>query len=92
MALDSYKTSRAPSIHDQIRDYAQQSTFMQILKSNNAQQKVIEMIQKASPLLQEERSEDGNAPEITTYEAGFGSGNSKVKNVSKEISKVRLLW
>ena len=91
MALDSYKTSSAESIHDQIREYAKQSTFMRILQSNNAQQKVVEIIRKESPLLQaggEERA-DRNAPEPATSNVGSSSGKLQVRNVREEISKVR---
>lgn len=94
MALESYKTLSAPSIHDEIREYAQKSTFTQILKSNNAQQKVVEIIRKGSPLLQassdELRAEDSRiVHELSNNQAG--SSRSEQSNVTKEPSKVCLL-
>ena len=43
MALETYKNSEAPEVHRQIRAYVNQSTFGQVLQSNNAQQKVIDL-------------------------------------------------
>lgn len=43
-ALESYKTLDAQKVHRQIREYVKESTFAQILQSNNAQQKVIDLI------------------------------------------------
>lgn len=91
MALESYKTLSAPSIHDEIREYAQKSTFTQILKSNNAQQKVVEIIRKGSPLLQassdESRAEDSRiVHELSNNQAG--SSRSEQSNVTKEPSKL----
>lgn len=46
LALEDYKNTTARQVHYQIREYAKKSTFTQILVSNNAQQKVIELIQQ----------------------------------------------
>jgi hypothetical protein len=46
MSLQNYKFSKAETVHDQIQEYVKQSTFEQVLKSNNAQQKVMDLIQK----------------------------------------------
>jgi len=46
MALESYKTSEAAKVHQAIREYANRATFQQILQSNKAQEKVIELIRK----------------------------------------------
>ena len=46
MALENYKNSEAREVHRQIREYAKKSSFVQILQSNNAQQKVIELIRQ----------------------------------------------
>jgi len=46
MALESFKNSDARAVHMQIREYAQKSTFAQILRSNNAQQTVIDLIRQ----------------------------------------------
>jgi len=48
MALENYKTSDAAKVHRQIREYANKTTFARILQSNNAQEKVIELIQEHS--------------------------------------------
>ena len=45
-ALESYKNSEAQKVHRQIRAYTNKSTFGQILQSNNAQQKVIDLIRQ----------------------------------------------
>jgi hypothetical protein len=44
MAYDCYKMSGLAQVHSQIRQYVQKSTFAQIVASNNAQQKVIDII------------------------------------------------
>lgn len=46
MALENYKQSEAQKVHYEIREYAKKTTFGRILKSNNAQQKVIELIRR----------------------------------------------
>jgi hypothetical protein len=46
MALENYKNSVAQNVHFQIREYAQSSTFGQIVNSNNAQKKVVEIIRQ----------------------------------------------
>jgi hypothetical protein len=46
MALENYKTSEVQQVHCKIREYVKQSTFGQIVKSGNAQQKVIELIRQ----------------------------------------------
>jgi hypothetical protein len=50
IAVDSYKSSEAQRVHRQIRDYANRSTFPQILKSNNAQEEVKRLIRQYSSL------------------------------------------
>jgi hypothetical protein len=49
MAYDCYKASGLDEVHSQIRQYAQKSTFAQIVASNNAQQKVIQLIMSRVP-------------------------------------------
>jgi hypothetical protein len=46
MALDNYKNSEATKVHRDVREYANEATFGKILQSNNAQEKVIELIQQ----------------------------------------------
>jgi hypothetical protein len=43
-ALESSKNLDARKVHRQIREYVKKSTFTQILQSNNAQQKVLDLI------------------------------------------------
>jgi len=46
MALENYKTSEAAKVHRDIRAYVDQATWRNILQSNKAQEKVIELIQQ----------------------------------------------
>jgi len=46
MALEGYKVSEATKVHRAIREYANKTTFPQILQANNAQEKVIELVHK----------------------------------------------
>lgn len=46
MALENYKTWKVVKVHRDIREYANQATFVEILQSNKAQEKVIELIQQ----------------------------------------------
>jgi hypothetical protein len=46
VALEDYKNSEAIKVHRAIREYANKATFGEILRANNAQQKVIELIQQ----------------------------------------------
>jgi len=46
MALENHKNSDARDVHHQIRKYVEKSTFAKILQSNNAHQKVIELIRR----------------------------------------------
>ncbi|KDR79417.1 hypothetical protein GALMADRAFT_1239396 [Galerina marginata CBS 339.88] len=46
MALEHYKISEAAKVHRAIREYANKSTFVKILQSNKAQEKVIELIRQ----------------------------------------------
>jgi hypothetical protein len=46
VALESFKASYTASIHREIRGYANKATFMQILRSNNAEEKVKELIKR----------------------------------------------
>jgi len=46
MALEGYKVSEATKVHRAIREYANSATFPQILQANNAQEKVIELVQE----------------------------------------------
>jgi hypothetical protein len=43
-ALEDYKNLEAVRVHRAIREYVNKSTFSEILRANNAQQKVIELI------------------------------------------------
>jgi hypothetical protein len=43
-ALESYKNLHTQKVHRQIREFVKESTFAQILQSNNAQRKVIDLI------------------------------------------------
>jgi len=45
-ALEGYKSVGASSVHGEIRTYASKLTIASIIKSNNAQQKTIELIEK----------------------------------------------
>jgi hypothetical protein len=45
-ALEDYKNSEAVEVHRAIREYANQATFSKILRANDAQQKVIELIKQ----------------------------------------------
>ncbi|KAI0246610.1 hypothetical protein BJV78DRAFT_125834 [Lactifluus subvellereus] len=45
-ALEDYKNSEAVEVHRAIREYANQATFGKILRANDAQQKVIELIKQ----------------------------------------------
>jgi hypothetical protein len=45
-ALEDYKNSEAIKVHRAIREYVNEATFGEILRANNAQQKVIELIQQ----------------------------------------------
>ncbi|KIM80052.1 hypothetical protein PILCRDRAFT_822897 [Piloderma croceum F 1598] len=45
-ALEDYKNSEAVNVHRAIREYVNKSTFGEILRANNAQQKVIELIKQ----------------------------------------------
>jgi len=93
MALETYKISSALSIHNEIREYAQKSTFTQILKSNNAQQKVVEIIRKESPFLQagndEPRARDSRIPEVSSNQAGSTRRKpSNVTSIGEEPSEL----
>jgi hypothetical protein len=44
MALENYKTSDSARVHQAIREYANRVTWGRISQSNNAQEKVIELI------------------------------------------------
>jgi len=44
MALETYKMSEMVIVHRDIRNYANQATFQNILQSNKAQEKVIQLI------------------------------------------------
>ena len=94
MALEGYKTSSALSIHNEIREYAQKPTFAQILKSNNAQQKVVEIIRKESPLRQagddELQAQDSRIPEPSNQAGSSRSAPSNVTNIGEEVPKVCL--
>ncbi|TFK35636.1 hypothetical protein BDQ12DRAFT_737515 [Crucibulum laeve] len=46
MALENYTASDAALVHREIREYANKTTFSRILRSNNAQEKVRELIGK----------------------------------------------
>ena len=46
MALESYINTEARKVHRQIREYVTKSTITQILRSNNAQQMVIDLIRQ----------------------------------------------
>jgi hypothetical protein len=46
VALESCKASYTASVHREIREYANKATFMQILRSNNAEEKVKELIKR----------------------------------------------
>jgi hypothetical protein len=43
-ALEDYKNSEANQVHQAIREYVNEATFAEILRANNAQQKVIDLI------------------------------------------------
>ena len=43
-ALEDYKNSEAIKVHRAIREYVNEATFGEILRANNAQQKVIDLI------------------------------------------------
>jgi hypothetical protein len=45
-ALEDYKNSEAVNVHRAIREYVNNATFGEILRANNAQQKVIELIKQ----------------------------------------------
>jgi hypothetical protein len=45
-ALEDYKNSEAVNVHRAIREYVNKATFGEILRANNAQQKVIELIKQ----------------------------------------------
>ncbi|KAF8815629.1 hypothetical protein BYT27DRAFT_7192709 [Phlegmacium glaucopus] len=45
-AIEDYKDSEAIKVHRAIRQYANKTTFLEILKSNIAEKKVIELIQE----------------------------------------------
>jgi hypothetical protein len=45
-ALEKYKNSEAQEVHHEVREYLNKVTFAAILKSNNAHEKVIELIQQ----------------------------------------------
>ena len=45
-ALEDYKNSEAVKVHRAIREYVNEATFGEILRANNAQQKVIELIKQ----------------------------------------------
>jgi hypothetical protein len=46
MALENYKNSDAQEVHRRVREYVRKTTFAAILQSNNAHQKVIELIKQ----------------------------------------------
>ena len=46
MAFENYKISEAAKVHFKIREYVQKSTLGQIVKSNAAQKKVVELIRQ----------------------------------------------
>ncbi|KDR79395.1 hypothetical protein GALMADRAFT_137237 [Galerina marginata CBS 339.88] len=46
MSLEHYKISEAAKVHRAIREYANKATFVKILQSNKAQDKVIELIRQ----------------------------------------------
>ena len=48
-ALEDYKYTEGFKVHRAIREYAQKSTLTDIVKSNNAQEKMIELIRLHRP-------------------------------------------
>jgi len=46
MALENYKNTEAAKVHRDIRGYVDQATWGNILQSNKAQEKVIELIRQ----------------------------------------------
>ena len=45
-ALEAYKATHAQEVHRQIREYADTSSFAKVLAANNAQDKIVSLIQQ----------------------------------------------
>jgi hypothetical protein len=46
LAIENYTNSLAAVVHREIRSYANKATFVQICRSNNAEEKVKELIEQ----------------------------------------------
>ncbi|KAJ7433602.1 hypothetical protein B0H11DRAFT_2375583 [Mycena galericulata] len=91
LALENYKNSEIAKVHREIRQYANKASFAQILRSNNAEEKVKELIEKYCPRYGSEQDDVQTPPASAMSEPASRSGRKRFEKLTHLGRKLGLM-